>query len=293
LPAKYANKRETEKIFRVYSRISRAKLMKQNTEQITSKENSRLKHARTVRNGRVENEIFIEGLRLSEEAAEFLETIDFFYTLEFAESERGAALLKKLKTSNGAGVSSKLLESISDTKTPQGIVLLARKPETGKKILEQSFDSASQLLIILHELNNPSNVGAILRTAEAAGASGAILTKNSANVFSPKSLRGSMGAAFRLRFWTMADFSEAIEFCRRNRIKTVCADIRATKNHTEIDWRGAAALIVGSEARGLAIEEIRQTDEQIKIPMKAPVESLNAAVACGVVLYEAARQRGF
>jgi TrmH family RNA methyltransferase len=145
----------------------------------------------------------------------------------------------------------------------------------------------------LHELNNPSNVGAILRTAEAAGASGVILTKNSADVFSPKSLRGSMGAAFRLRFWTKADFSEVVEVCRQNRIKTVCADIRAAKNHTEIDWREATALIVGSEARGLSPEEIGETDEQIKIPMKTPVESLNAAVACGIVLYEAARQRGF
>lgn len=267
--------------------------MKQSEEQITSKDNSRLKYARAVRDGRVENEIFVEGLRLSEEAADVLEIVDFFYTADFAASERGANLLEKLAILKGAIVSSKLLESISDTKTPQGIVLIARKPETGKMILEQSFNSASQLLIILHELNNPSNVGAILRTAEAAGASGVILTKNSADVFSPKSLRGSMGAAFRLRFWTKADFSEAIQFCRQNQIKTVCADIRATKNHTEIDWRGTAALIVGSEARGLATEEISQTDEQIKIPMRAPVESLNAAVACGVVLYEAARQRGF
>lgn len=268
--------------------------MKENEKQIASRDNARLKHARAVRDGRVETEIFVEGLRLAEEAANVLKITDFFYTPEFAENARAAKLLIKLRESQGSVVSQKLLESISETKTPQGIVLLARKPATGKSALEKTFASISApLVVVLHELNNPANVGAVLRTAEAVGVSGAILTRKSADVFSPKSLRGAMGAAFRLPLWTAAEFDEAIKFCLTNKIKTVCADVRGAKKHTEIDWRGRIALIVGSEARGLAPDEIEQTDEQIRIPMKTPVESLNAAVAGGVVLYEAARQRGF
>lgn len=268
--------------------------MKNNREQITSRDNARLKHARAVRDVRVDDEIFIEGLRLAEEAAESLEITDFFCTPEFSETERGFELLKKLQSVNGAVLTQKLLESISDTKTPQGIVLLARKPETGKSILSEKLKSLdAPLIVVLHEMNNPANVGAVLRTAEAADVSGAILTRNSADVFSPKSLRAAMGAAFRLPLWTNADFAETIEFCRGNEIKTICADVRGEKIHTEIDWRAAAALIIGSEARGLSAEEVEQTDEQIKIPMKAPVESLNAAVAGGIVLYEAVRQRNF
>jgi TrmH family RNA methyltransferase len=263
-------------------------------EQITSRDNARLKHARAVRDGRIETEIFVEGLRLAEEAAEVLEVTDFFYTPEFAENERAVELLNKLPHFQGAVVSQKLLESISDTKTPQGVVLLAQKPATGKSILVKTFDlNPASLFVVLHELNNPANVGAVLRTAEAVGVSGVILTRKSADVFSPKSLRGAMGAAFRLPFWTNADFDEAIEFCGVNKIKTVCADVQAEKKHTEIDWRRRVALIIGSEARGLAPDEINQTDEQIRIPMKMPVESLNAAVAGGIILYEAARQRGF
>ena len=268
--------------------------MKSREEQITSRDNSRLKRARTVRDGRIDGEIFVEGLRLAEEAVEFLEITDFFYTPEFAETERGEELLKKLHNFNGAVVGQKLLESISDTKTPQGVVLLARKQQTGKEILEKKLKSISApLFVVLHELNNPANSGAILRTAEAAGVAGAILTRNSADIFSPKSLRGAMGAAFRLPLWTGAEFDETINFFRANKIKTICADVRAEKKHTEIDWRTGAALIVGSEARGLSPKEVGQTDEQTKIPMKAPVESLNAAVAAGIILYEAARQRNF
>jgi TrmH family RNA methyltransferase len=268
--------------------------MKNSKEQITSRDNARLKHARAVRDGRVDGEIFVEGLRLAEEAAQFLDITDFFYTPEFVQTARGEELLKKLHNFNSAAVSQKLLESISDTKTPQGVVLLARKPQTGKEILEKKLKLISApLFVILHEINNPANAGAILRTAEAAGVAGAILTRKSADVFSPKSLRGAMGAAFRLPLWTNADFDETINFFRANKIKTICADVRAEKKHTEIDWRAASALIVGSEARGLTPEEVGQIDEQTKIPMKAPVESLNAAVAAGIVLYEAARQRNF
>lgn len=263
-------------------------------EQITSRDNARLKHARAVRDGRVAEEIFVEGWRLAVEAAAILEITEFFLTPEFEQTERGAQLLRKLPNPRRFLLSQKLLESVSDTKTPPGVVLLARQPQTGRKVLEKTLKTVSApLVVLLHEINNPSNAGAILRTAEAAGASAAILTRQSANVFAPKSLRAAMGAAFRLPLWTNADFAEAIDFCREKAIKIVCADVRAGKNHTAVDWREAACLIVGSEARGLETDEIEQTDEQIKIPMKSGVESLNAAVAGGVVLYEAARQRGF
>ncbi|MEP6923941.1 MAG: RNA methyltransferase [Pyrinomonadaceae bacterium] len=265
--------------------------------EITSKDNSRLKHARAVRDGREKDWLFIEGLRLAEElAASNLEVTDFFFTPEFAANERGANLLAKFPDFRGAVLSEKLLESISDTKTPQGMVVLASKPATGRGVLSSEMlrrGEEASLLVILHKLNNPANIGAILRTAEAAGCSGAILTSGSADVFSPRSLRGSMGSAFRLPLWTNAAFGEAIEFCRAHKIKTVCAELNARKAHTEIDWTCARALIVGSEADGLALAEIALTDESIQIQMQPPVESLNVAVACGVILYEAARQRQF
>lgn len=130
-----------------------------------------------------------------------------------------------------------------------------------------------------------------MRTVEAAGASGVILTEGTTDIFSPKALRGAMGSSFRLPLWTGASFDEAIDFCRERGIRTVCTDIRAERVHTEIDWTAASALIVGPEATGLEKTEIALADESLRIPMHAPVESLNVAVATGIVLYEAARQR--
>lgn len=262
--------------------------------EITSKDNGRLKNARAVRDGGREKDlIFVEGLRLAEElAATNLEITEYFFTAKFAESERGANLLGKLGHSGGIVLDEHLLASISDTKTPPGVIVLAKKPEVGKAVLETVLEKAqSPLLVVLHKSNNPVNAGAILRTAEAAGATGAILTRDSANVFSPKSLRGAMGSAFRLPLWINAGFEEVIEFCCARRIKTVCAELGARKTHFEIDWITAKALIIGSEAHGLTPEEIAQTDESLVIPMRSPVESLNMAVACGVILYEAARVR--
>ncbi len=261
--------------------------------EITSKDNSRLKKARAVRDGREPSEIFVEGLRLAEEAVGAnLEIVDYFWTPEFARSERAANLLNKLQ-SGGAQISAKMLESVAATKTAQGIVLIAAKPETGETVLNRALNRASgtPLLIILHELNNPHNVGAILRTAEAANCAGAILTRNSADVFSAKSLRAAMGSAFRLPVWERAEFDRAIEFCRSHQIKTVCAELNAEKFHTKIDWAIPRALIIGSEAHGLSRAEIALAGESLKIPMNKLVESLNAAVACGVVLYEAQRQK--
>ena len=261
--------------------------------EITSKDNVRLKHARQVRDGREKDLLFVEGLRLTEElAATHLEITECFFTPEFAESERGASLLEKLIRVRAAVLSENLLASISDTKTPQGVIVLAKKPEAGKKVLETALTVAeTPLLIVLHKLNNPTNVGAILRTAEAAGATGAILTRDSADMFAPKSLRGAMGSAFRLPLWTNAEFGKVIEFCLAHQIKTVCAALSARKTHLEIDWISPRALIIGSEAHGLTPAEIAQTDESLIIQMHSPVESLNAAVACGIILYEAVRQK--
>ncbi|MDT5060149.1 MAG: methyltransferase, TrmH family [Acidobacteriota bacterium] len=262
---------------------------------ITSRDNSLAKHARAVRAGKIREQIFIEGLRLCEEAAQALsagDILNIICTESFAEDRRGASLLEALMRDGQRAtiVSEAVFASISDTKTPQGIILLASRPSTQRSDLLKSLDKI-RLLVILHKINNPSNAGAILRTAEAAGAWGIILTEGTTDIFSPKALRGAMGSSFRLPLWTGASFDEALSFCREHGIRTVCADLRAGRTHTEIDWTVPSALIVGPEAAGLENAEIALADESLRIPMQAPVESLNVAVATGIVLYEAARQR--
>lgn len=265
-------------------------------KKIANRDNQRLKQARRARDGGASEALmFVEGLRLAEEVLRSeLKIEDVFISENLAKNQRGKQFLDKISHSNVliAEVSETIFNSLADTKTSQGVVLLARKPDTGKGRIETALSKQARLplVVLLHETNNPSNLGAILRTVEAVGAAGVILTRNSADVFSPKSLRGAMGAAFRLPLWANADFSEASDWARANNLISVAADVRAEKSYLEIDWRTPRLLIFGSEAHGLSQLELAEIEEKLKVPMENNVESLNLAVSCAVILFEARRQ---
>ncbi len=261
---------------------------------ITSRDNSLLRQARAVRDGNVNELIFVEGLRLCEEALRSGLTIEaVIYSSEISRKEKAASLLTELDQAceRLAAVNETLLATVSYTKTPQGMIVLAKRPECGRSTLKTN-NRESHLVVIMHGINNPVNVGAILRSAEAAGATGLMATRNTANPFSPKALRGAMGSAFRLPIWVGPDYSEALAWCAERDIKTLCADVEAKVAYTDIDWTIARALILGPESTGLETEEVDMADEAINIPMRGDVESLNVAVAAAILLYEAARQRG-
>lgn len=262
---------------------------------ITSRDNPRLKQAGRVRDGKVKNLIFVEGLRLAEEALRSgLEIKEVFIAESFTKNERGKQFLDRISERKilTVEVSESALASLVDTKNSQGVVLIVAKPKSGKFKIEASLAEIRQipLVVLLHQINNPSNLGAILRTAEAVDAAGVILTKDSADVFSPKSLRGAMGAAFRLPLWKDANFFEALDWAFKLNLITAAADVKAEKSYLEIDWNAPRLLIFGSEAHGLSEKEMTEVDETFKIPMENAVESLNLAVSCGVILFEARRQ---
>ena len=263
-------------------------------ETINSRKNPLAQRARAVRDGRERGLVFVEGVRLCEEALRA--SVEFeavLYTRALAGDERGSALLGRLRgvCRNTQAVAEDVLESVSDTKTPQGVVALARRPETGRETVERA--AGVPLVVVLHRANNPSNAGAALRVAEAAGATGVILTKGSTDPLSPKSLRGSMGSAFRLPLWTGPTLEEALGWCAARGIGAVATAAGAPALHTEIDWTTPRAALLGPEAGGLSPDELRAAAEAVRIPMREPVESLNLATALAVVLYEAARQRRF
>ena len=260
---------------------------------ITSRDNSLLRQVRAVRDGKIEELIFIEGLRLCGEAQRSnLEIEAVIVSEELMRKKRAAAAIEELSrvSKRVATVSEKLLESVSYTTTPQGIIVLAQRPEASEKHLTAGLD-ANSLLVVLHQINNPVNVGAILRTAEAAGATGVITTKNTSDPFSPTSLRGAMGSAFRLPIWNEVAFDEMIVWCCERGIVTVCADVEASTSYTAIDWTGPTALVLGPESTGLTAEELESADRRVSIPMKGDAESLNVSVAAGILLFEASRQR--
>lgn len=260
---------------------------------ITSRDNSLLRHARAVRDGKIKGSIFIEGLRLCEEAlASNLQIEAMIYSEEIARKERATRLIAQLgnAATKAAAVNEKLLASVSYTKTPQGIVVIAARLAHD----ENSFISkqpASPFLVILHEINNPVNVGAIIRTSEAAGVTGVIATENTADPFSPKSLRGAMGSAFRMPIWRGPVYADAIAWCHARQIQTIGTDAGGSTLYTDLDWRNSNALIVGPESKGLSPGEVEAANAVVRIPMQGATESLNVAVAAGIILFEAARQR--
>ncbi|HEX3560189.1 MAG TPA: RNA methyltransferase [Pyrinomonadaceae bacterium] len=261
---------------------------------ITSRKNPLVQRARAARDGREKERVFVEGIRLCEEALRAGVEFEFvLYTSAFEEGERGVRLVEQLRRTcpHVFEVSESVNEFVSDTKTAQGVVAIAGRPKTGRDVI--GLGGETPLVVIMHCANNPANAGAMLRVAEAAGATAVINTKGSTDLFSPKALRGSMGSAFRVPLWTGASLEEALGWCAARGIKTVGAGAGASIRHTEINWTIPRAVLVGPEAAGLSEEELRAADETVHIPMREPVESLNVAVALAVILYEAARQRDF
>ena len=260
---------------------------------ITSRDNPLLRHARAVRDGKARESIFVEGLRLCEEALRSNLKIDsVIFSEQIAKKDRAARLIEELESVAGksASISEKLLATISFTKTPQGIIVLAARPQLTVSEFKKR-QSTRPLLVILHGINNPVNVGAILRTAEAAGATGVVITTGTADPYSSKSLRGAMGAAFRLPVWNGPRLQQVIDFCREQDIRTVATRAAASNGYLDFDWRKPFALIMGGESTGLTDEELAAADAIVTIPMQGSTESLNVAVAAGILLYEANRQR--
>jgi TrmH family RNA methyltransferase len=264
---------------------------------ITSRDNQKLKYVRRVRDGKLKEAVFVEGIRHAEEVLRAKTAIiECFCSETFGENERERKLIGKIKAENAGCfiVDNRVFPSIAETNAPQGIILIVRKPSTTKEnfdcYLGQS-DKTNSPIVFLSEINNPSNLGAILRTAEAAGAAGVVISTKSADAFSPKSMRSALGANLRLPIWADAEFEEVLVWANEKGVITTAADINAEKKYTEIDWAMPRILIFGSEAHGLSENAREKIDELIYIPMENDVESLNIAVSCGIILFEARRVR--
>ncbi len=250
---------------------------------ITSSSNERIKHARRVREGRERHLIFVEGERLVRECiASGLRLQICFASPEFADSLRGQAQCEVFE------VADSVLSSLSDTQNTQGIILIAERPGS---TLDPIFARACPLIIGLDRVQDPGNFGSLVRTAEGAGATGVLAFAGSADAFAPKTLRSSMGSAFRLPMVTDVSGIGAIKACRDRGIRSVIACGHAELEHYDYDWRQPSMLILGNEARGAGDELMKACDARVRIPLHEPVESLNVAAAGAAILFEAARQR--
>lgn len=265
-------------------------------QKITSRENDRLKFAKRVRDGKEDRLIFIEGPRLAEEAiAARINPVCAFAASVFLAKPEARPIVEHLEQSavDVFELPESLFALIADTKTPQGIILIAERPEPeadGFEAVLRQRNGGIPVLVYLHEVNNPANLGAVARAAEAAGAAGMIISPNSASAFSPKAIRGSMGSLLRLPVWEGKPLDSIIGWCRENGVRARATYLEGSVSYLDVDWTMPSLLVFGSEGHGLPDDAAAEFDQLVRIPMQESVESLNLAVSSGIILFEARRQ---
>ena len=180
----------------------------------------------------------------------------------------------------------RLFEQLSQTETSQGIMAIVEKPKLSWEGFK-NIDGGN--FIVLDRLQDPGNIGTIIRTADAAGYKLAIVMKGTADVFSPKAVRAATGSLFRMPVVFMDSVDELMEFTRAAGKKLVATCFDTDRYYYDENLKGNIALIIGNEGSGISRELIECSDLKIKIPMHGNIESLNASVAAGILMYEAVR----
>jgi len=256
---------------------------------ITSSSNDKVKYVRKLQNQKSvrhgDRRFVMEGVRLVEEVvrASIVPNL-VFYTEDLAEDSRGKALLTTLEALNAPcyAVSESVMEDCSDTVTPQGVLAVLPFPELPPS-------DALTFGLVVDRLRDPGNLGTLLRTALAAGVEQVLLAPGTVDFSNPKVVRSAMGAHLHLPLVdaSWGTITEAVAGC-----DIWLAAAGGRRRYTDVDWTRRAALIVGSEAHGAGDRARALADGRVSIPIKPAVESLNAAVAAAIILFEVVRQRG-
>lgn len=237
---------------------------------------------------RREQKLFVvEGVRMfSELPADRIDKV--FVSESFLKQKDGKAILEKC-AGRYETVTDEVFKAMSDTQTPQGILALARQYEyTLKDILSQKGPGH---IMVLETLQDPGNLGTVLRAGEGAGITGVVMNQSTADVFNPKVIRSTMGSIYRVPFVYVENLKEALDELKKNKIHLFAAHLKGKRNYDQEDYRGDVGFLIGNEAGGLSDEIAGMADTYVKIPMAGNVESLNAAVAASILMFEAARQR--
>lgn len=267
---------------------------------ITSLTNPKIKRLIQLKNkARLRNSegvFIVEGSRMflelpREETAELYVTEAFLHFIK--DKKRLTEQLGHFQNQYET-VSEDVFARISDTVTPQGILAVVRQKKYGVEELLSDQTVRGQrapLLLMIEDLQDPGNLGTMFRTAEAAGVSGIIMSRETVDIYNPKAVRSTMGSVFRVPFLYTDSLTETIEDMRRRDIAVYAAALHHSLHYTEVDYKRGCAILIGNEGKGLRQETVEASTQAVSIPMQGKVESLNASVSAAVLLYEAARQR--
>ena len=243
---------------------------------------------------RKDNNVFvIEGMKMLREAP-VLQVREAYVTEKFLDeaSEDDKEILWRYGAET---VTAEVMKKMADTKTPQGVLAVVSMYQyTEEEVLEgyiRDGGNEKPLLLILENIQDPGNLGTMLRSSEGAGVTGVILSKGSADVYNPKVIRSTMGSIFRMPFMYVDNIPAFVEKLSEKGIKTYAAHLKGKKNYDKFDYTKPTAFLIGNEGNGLSKETADAASEYVLIPMKGQVESMNAATSAAILTFEASRQR--
>lgn len=283
---------------------------------ITSTSSSQVKHIVNLQKKsklrKEEKQFVVEGIKMVSEAPK--DRLVKVYISETFKADNEEFLKKMNYEAVGKDVleivSDNVFVRMSDTQTPQGIMAVVKmsdvciedmfekdnytdsKDDGADKVEDNTVDAKKQpLLLILENLQDPGNLGTIVRMAEGAGVTGIIMSSNTVDIYNPKTIRSTMGALYRVPVIYVDDICKAVDECKEKGVKVYAAHLKGTDNYNQKDYAQPTAFMIGNEGNGLSDRLTQKADELVRIPMQGKVESLNAAIACTILTYEVVRQR--
>lgn len=255
---------------------------------ITATSNKRIKWlvslSEKAKERKKEQVFLVEGTKMFEEADE--EFVREVYVSESYIEKNGIS--EKLRRIGYEAVSDEVFKKISDTKAPQGILCVMNQY---KYTLEDLLKKENPVLVLLEDIQDPGNLGTILRTGEGAGIDGVIMTKDTVDIYNPKTIRATMGSVYRMPFLYVDSLQEVIKVLQKKGIVVYAAHLDGQEYYDSFDFTKGSAFLIGNEGNGLKKETADLADAYLKIPMEGRVESLNAAIATSLLMYETYRQR--
>ncbi|MDO8746789.1 MAG: RNA methyltransferase [Thermodesulfovibrionales bacterium] len=261
--------------------------------QITSSSNHKIKEALVIKNKRSkykDTAFIVEGTHLVETALASSNEINAaFFTDSFRAKKDGQKILREIakKTDEIFEVTEQIMHKLADTETPQGIIAIA---SYDTKSLEEIKFKSTPLIVAIDGVQEPGNLGTIIRTSDAAGADAVVILKGTCDVFMQKTIRATAGSIFNIQI-IYADTDKFIDWLKSNGIMLIATALDSDKSVFETDMKQPAALVFGNEAHGVSSEIKRKAGLILKIPIFGKAESLNVSASVAVCLYEAVRQR--
>lgn len=255
---------------------------------ITSAANSKVKNIiklqKKARARKEQNSFVVEGIKMFQEAPE-KQIKEVYISKSLFEK---STLMEKLSRLSYEVVEDSVFIQMSDTKTPQGVLCVL---EMFHYDLEQRLAYANGTWIILEDIQDPGNLGTILRTGEGAGIEGIIMTDHTVDIYNPKTIRSTMGSLYRVPFFVTNCIEETLKNMEKKGFSIYAAHLEGSRFYDEFSYRGKTAFLIGNEGNGLKENTAKLATAYLKIPMEGHVESLNAAVASSILMYEAYRQK--